>query len=54
MLFQITIVLPDAKTIPESILPLLKDTDHYQVNNFSLTELIKKPFIEAFVKQGMF
>ncbi|XP_031627936.1 ribonuclease P protein subunit p40 isoform X2 [Contarinia nasturtii] len=50
----ITIILPDRQAIPDTILPFLKDTDHYQLNDLPLTEFTKKPFIEAFVKRGQF
>ncbi|XP_055303662.1 ribonuclease P protein subunit p40 isoform X2 [Sitodiplosis mosellana] len=50
----ISIILPDTKAVPEAILPLLRDTDHYHISAVPLTEFIKKPFIEAFVKQGQF
>lgn len=49
---QISIILPDTKAIPETILSLLKDTDYYQISNLPLTEITKKPFIEAFIKKG--
>lgn len=52
LISQISIILPDTKAIPDTILPFLKDTDHYQIADLPLTELIKKPFIEAFIKKG--
>lgn len=50
--FQISIVIPDVKAIPDSISSLLLDTDHYIVKDLALQELIRKPFIDGFVKQG--
>lgn len=50
--FQVNIIIPDVKAIPDSIASLLLDTDHYVVKNLPLQELIRKPFIDGFVKQG--
>lgn len=51
---QISIILPDTKELPSTVLPLLQDTDHYQIDELPLTEFIKKPFIEGFIKNGMY
>lgn len=44
--------MPDTKTLPPEILLLVRDTDHYIVKDLPLTELIRRSFIEGFVKKG--
>lgn len=49
---QITVVLPDVRSIPAELESALADSDHYLVRNISLQALINRSFIEAFVKRG--
>ncbi|XP_058444821.1 ribonuclease P protein subunit p40-like isoform X2 [Malaya genurostris] len=51
---MITIILPDASSIPATLEATLADSDHYLVRNLSLDALVARSFIEGFVKRGTF
>lgn len=52
-MFQASIILPDTLTVPESLKEsLIDDCEYYCIKRVPIHELIKKPFIEAFVNKG--
>ena len=52
-MFQASIILPDTLTVPDSLKDsLINDCEYYCIKRVPIHELIKKPFIEAFVKKG--
>ncbi|XP_055608071.1 ribonuclease P protein subunit p40-like isoform X2 [Uranotaenia lowii] len=50
----ITVVLPDCSEIPKPLESILADSDHYLVRNLSLQALVRRPFVEGFLKRGSF
>lgn len=52
-MYQISVVLPNTFTIPESLLdPLSEDSDYYRIDALRASDLVNREFIEAFVKKG--
>lgn len=51
---MVSIILPGFEAIPKSLENLIETSDYYLVKNLSLNELIRKDFVEAFVKRGKF
>ncbi|XP_055383282.1 ribonuclease P protein subunit p40-like [Condylostylus longicornis] len=52
--FSVVIAEENSDNIPEKILSHLNGSFYYIVNDIKLTDLIRKDFIEAFVKRGKF
>lgn len=52
-MFQISIVLPDTTVCPSEIGATFDDTDHYAIEQVSLSEFVDRHFIEAFVRRGV-
>ncbi|XP_055841680.1 ribonuclease P protein subunit p40-like isoform X2 [Episyrphus balteatus] len=49
---MVSIILPECESIPEPIQQLIKTADYYLVRNLRLCELVRKDFVEAFIKRG--
>lgn len=50
---QVSVVLPDTVTVPQSLHNCLsEDTDYYRINKLRVSDLLHVEFIEAFVKKG--
>jgi hypothetical protein len=50
---QVSVVLPDTVNVSDVITESLnEDCDYYEVEDIHVSHLIKKEFIEAFVKKG--
>lgn len=50
----ISIILPNEKSVPSQIADVIRLSDYYIIKEFQLQDLIRKDFIEAFVKRGTF
>lgn len=50
---QITLILPDNKTVPAAVLDAVKDTDHYIVKDLPLKEIVNRSFLDGFVARGL-
>ncbi|XP_055909729.1 ribonuclease P protein subunit p40-like isoform X2 [Eupeodes corollae] len=49
---MVSIILPRCETLPEPVEELIKTADFYLIKDLRLSELVRKDFIEAFIKRG--
>ncbi|RUS80583.1 hypothetical protein EGW08_011638, partial [Elysia chlorotica] len=49
---QVTLILPGANCLPESILECFTDQLYYKVHRLPVYRLVEVPFLQAFVKKG--
>lgn len=48
-----SIVLPDTLQVPSYLTEaLIEDCEYYKIENFDLSELVNRNFIDCFVKEG--